>query len=191
MGSGKLIKAAIQKHGIENFTKEILHVFDNEEDMKAKEKELVVLNENSYNLCNGGQGGFSFINRTRDHHKHNLAIAKKRSYKEPKLIEWHKSERKSRIAKRSHAEGKIKQFYFNNRSDYEEIKKKANSPEAIIKKKLTYAKNNHQQGVKNSQYGTCWVTNGRDNIKIKINQLDKYLQTGYTRGRVTVGRDFK
>jgi hypothetical protein len=62
MGSGKLIRAAINKHGIENFTKEILHIFDNEEDMKNKEKELVILNEMSYNLCEGGKGGFSYIN---------------------------------------------------------------------------------------------------------------------------------
>jgi hypothetical protein len=49
---------------VENFTKEILHVFDNEDDMNTKEKELVVLNENSYNLCEGGKGGFSYINCT-------------------------------------------------------------------------------------------------------------------------------
>jgi hypothetical protein len=63
MGSGKRLKMAIQKHGVENFTKEILHIFGNEEDMKNKEKELVVLNENSYNLCEGGKGGWSYVNR--------------------------------------------------------------------------------------------------------------------------------
>ena len=64
MGSGKLIRAAIKKYGIENFTKEIMFIFDNEEDMRNKEKELVVLNENSYNLCDGGKGGFGYLNRT-------------------------------------------------------------------------------------------------------------------------------
>jgi group I intron endonuclease len=63
MGSGKLIRAAIKKYGVENFTKEILHVFDNEEDMKNKEKELVVLNEMSYNLCEGGKGGWGYVNK--------------------------------------------------------------------------------------------------------------------------------
>lgn len=64
MGSGKRIKLAIDKYGIENFNKEILSIFDNEEDMNNAEKELVVLSEMSYNLCEGGKGGFSYINNS-------------------------------------------------------------------------------------------------------------------------------
>lgn len=64
MGSGKLLKLAIEKHGIQNFTKEILHIFETEEEMNAKEKELVIINETSYNLCEGGRGGFSYINKS-------------------------------------------------------------------------------------------------------------------------------
>ena len=63
MGSGKLIKRAIEKYGIENFTKEILHIFTTAEEMDAKEKELVTLHENSYNMTEGGKGGFSFIQK--------------------------------------------------------------------------------------------------------------------------------
>ena len=65
MGSGKRLHSAYKKYGIENFEKEILHIFDNECDMRNKEKELVVLNENSYNLCEGGKGGFGYINRNK------------------------------------------------------------------------------------------------------------------------------
>jgi hypothetical protein len=62
MGSGLLIERAINNYDIENFRKEILYVFDNEEDMNTKEAELVtaefVLEDSNYNLCVGGNGGW-------------------------------------------------------------------------------------------------------------------------------------
>lgn len=68
MGSGKRLNLAIKKHGLENFKKEILFVFDNEENMNAKEAELVtkefVEEDTNYNLCPGGNGGFGYINST-------------------------------------------------------------------------------------------------------------------------------
>ena len=66
MGSGKMLRRAQKKYGIENFIKEILYIFDTEDEMNAKEKELVTeefcLREDTYNICIGGQGGFSYIN---------------------------------------------------------------------------------------------------------------------------------
>jgi len=38
LGSGTLLKRAIQKHGRQNFKKEILHVFDNEEEIRKVKK---------------------------------------------------------------------------------------------------------------------------------------------------------
>lgn len=68
-GSGKLVNAAFNKYGIENFTKEILFVLETEEDMNAKEREIVTeefcLRKDTYNLCVGGRGGFSYINRNK------------------------------------------------------------------------------------------------------------------------------
>lgn len=62
LGSGKLLKQAIKKYGKQSFRKEILFVFDNEDEMNNKERELVTLSESSYNLCEGGNGGFGYIN---------------------------------------------------------------------------------------------------------------------------------
>jgi len=61
LGSGATFKIALKKYGKENFKKEILFIFDNEKDIKQKEKELVteelVFNKNSYNAGIGGGGG--------------------------------------------------------------------------------------------------------------------------------------
>lgn len=41
-----------------------------------------------------------------------------------------------------------------------------------------------QQGEKNSQYGTCWITNGIESLKIKKDDVTKYLNDGWKLGRV-------
>ncbi len=62
-GSGKLLKRAIAKYGIEVFHKEILHLCKSEKQMNLLEKILVVPDiDINYNLCEGGHGGFSYIN---------------------------------------------------------------------------------------------------------------------------------
>ena len=75
MGSGKYLKHAIEKHGIENFTKDILFVFDTPEEMYAKEADIVnddfLALENTYNLKTGGFGGFDYIPYWHIYTKHN------------------------------------------------------------------------------------------------------------------------
>jgi len=100
MGSGKVLKRAIEKNGIDNFKKEILFIFDNEQEMNAKEKELVTLNEMSYNLCPGGKGGFGYINENginNKNHEHVPGILSElnKGKKNPKLSEDLKRQHKS------------------------------------------------------------------------------------------------
>lgn len=58
MGSGKLIKKAIEKHGVENFRKDIIAVFDTKEEAEALERQIVdkdfVMREDTYNMSIGG-----------------------------------------------------------------------------------------------------------------------------------------
>ena len=42
---------------------------------------------------------------------------------------------------------------------------------------------NYQKGEKNSQYGTCWIYNEKENRKIKKEELDLYLSKGWKKGR--------
>ena len=64
MGSGRLIKKALNKYGIDNFSKEILMWFDTMDE--AYEYEGVVVNQKTvdnpmcYNLCLGGMGSSGF-----------------------------------------------------------------------------------------------------------------------------------
>ena len=67
MGSGKIIKSAIKKYGIENFKKEYIDIFDNRQDMINMETKIVnedfVEESNNYNIVIGGEGGFDYINK--------------------------------------------------------------------------------------------------------------------------------
>lgn len=67
LGSGLLLIKAIEKHGIENFSKEILCECSNAKDMFLKEAEYVnkewISDEKTYNLKIGGEGGWDYINR--------------------------------------------------------------------------------------------------------------------------------
>lgn len=66
MGSGKYLRYAQDKYGIDSFTKEILFVYSTAAEMYAKEAELVneefIATENTYNLKVGGHGGWDYIN---------------------------------------------------------------------------------------------------------------------------------
>lgn len=55
--------------------------------------------------------------------------------------------------------------------------------ETINKIKQIYKELKHQQGEKNSQYGTCWIMKDNENKKIKKEELDTYIQMGWIKGR--------
>jgi hypothetical protein len=180
MGSGILISRAIKKYGKENFTKEILYIFESEEEMNAKEAELVTEDfcsrNDTYNICPGGKGGWGYINQ----HglgvnwytiapKSNEFLLKKLSEKR-KCPTWSLSFSKTISAanKKAWQEGKNKGFTGYTHSDE-------------VKKKIGKSNSEKQSGNKNSQYGTMWITDGLKNKK--INKTD-YIPKGWKRGRV-------
>lgn len=60
----------------------------------------------------------------------------------------------------------------------------------IEKMKKTLKQINHQQGDKNSQYGTCWITNGEINKKVKKEELDFYVSDGWHKGRYSENKKY-
>jgi hypothetical protein len=191
MGSGKYLKKALDKYGLENFSKEILHVFDNPADMFTKEADIVnedfLVTENTYNLKVGGFGGFSYINdnglsgfslsvdlardgRSKVNALHEQRYGKdwrrilRSKFSPNKLSEWAK-----RAAEVKEARGWVPST------------EHLNSPLSIEKKKATFSRIQHQAGVKNSQYGKIWVTNGTQNKK--IHSTDS-IPNGWKKGRV-------
>jgi len=81
----------------------------------------------------------------------------------------HSKETKSKISKAN--KGKIN-YYWLGRNHKEETKRKIGE------------KNSFNIGEKNSQFGTCWITNGEKNLKIKKEDYSKYELLGWTKGRV-------
>jgi len=81
-GSGSLLLRAYDKYSRKNFTKEVLEIFDNEEDMFAREAEIVneefVADRNTYNLNLGGFGGPG--SKKSEAHKQAISEAVKAGY---------------------------------------------------------------------------------------------------------------
>lgn len=174
MGSGKHLRRAIEKYGIENFTKEILSVFDNEDEMNTKEAELVTnefcLREDTYNLCPGGRGGFGYINRNglspvndgSERHRARMRRAGLNTIRS--LHEKHKD---------PVFYEKWKQSLQGRPPTYGTLGKKF-SKETKTKMSISGS------GENNSQYGTMWITNDVENMKVK---KDSKVPEGWRKGR--------
>jgi len=176
MGSGKYLKYAQAKYGIENFTKEILFVYDNPRSMYEKEAEIVnedfLATENTYNLKVGGYGGWDYINSNltseftiqrakKGYQASKESMAVYSPVKEENVENW-----KANISKS--LKGRPGTFKGKRHKD---------DTKNIVSQK---AKERLKDSTKNSQYGTIWITNGIENKKIKKSDS---IPEGWKRGR--------
>lgn len=181
LGSGKLIRSAIDKYGGENFVKDVLFVFKTEQEMNNKEKELVteeyIKSKLSYNLCPGGHGGFGYINSNSSIMNTELRIVLGK-----RAGEIHKTKIETDINYKNYRRSIFDSKYVSSFRVYKPpFKSKKHTKET---KFLMSEKAKLKVGSKNSQYGTCWITNGTDNKKIKKEELASYISQGYYKGRI-------
>jgi hypothetical protein len=175
LGSGKILSYSIGKHGKENHRREIVEFAENHEALKHREKEIVneelLADPLNINLKCGGEGG-SHGNKAaawkkpsrRDGHKKML----ERNWSDPVYREKQRIASSKNMSLR-HQAGKIKYDTFTGKSHSEDTKRKIG---------LT---NSQFTGEKNSQFGTCWVTDGVKSIKIQKEQLGEPGEWVFTR----------
>jgi hypothetical protein len=187
LGSGKLLKLAIEKYGVKNFNREWLAIFDNPEDMFLLEYELVneefVCCLDNYNLKVGGAGGFDYINTTK---KNLYGKNGQPGFGGENLLSG-KSEIKNLLIQK----GKFEQFKQNcsmalkSRYDTGSVNGFLGKKHTEATKQLIGKKNSvNQSGIRNSQYGTCWVYHILvGNKKIQKELVPLYIDQGWIKGR--------
>ena len=175
LGSGKRLRYSIRKYGKENHIKEIIMFFDSRELLIEGEKQIVnlfLLNDhNCLNLCIGGEGGRGF---TSEEQKNNALKSNLKQKELRKNKEW--VEKKSKQLSSS-----LKKIYENG----EREKKQPLNWVGRKHKKETIEKlkgHKRQVGVLNSQFGTCWVTNGIENKKINKEKFIEFENLGWKKG---------
>lgn len=175
LGSGTQIQAAIKKYGRENFKREYIKICETPEEMYNLEAEIVnedfVKDPTTYNMKTGGTGSWYHVNANPEKYREIRSKASKLKADRPDNVfknpEWQKQHNS-----------------MTNPEIVKDLCQRANTPEAIAKKKETWKKNKRGQGEKNSQFGTCWITHPDfGNKKISKNEVDKFLSLGYTKGR--------
>lgn len=163
MGSGILIKRSIKKHGIKNFKKEILFECTSKEDMFQKEKLLVTLCNESYNLKQGGEGGFDYINSSGKN-----------------IYDGHSSKAKENLKL---GNAKFKELMMDPDFNSSFRKKVSDSTKGLqnflgklhkeeSKQKIGAKSSVHQKGSGNSQFGSRWIYNLELKISKKIKKDD-------------------
>jgi group I intron endonuclease len=187
MGSGKIIRQAIQKYGIDNFKKEILEFFNDSESMLKKEKEIItedfLSQEKVYNLRKGGDGGFDYIN------KNKLNASPESLRKRAEAIKLsHKLKPRKYIGKKhseetkQHLSVKRKQFFENGgehpkgmlgKKHKEETKKHVS---AVLKEKSSMI---GKKGLDHPAGGTRWYNDG-----VKHLRANEHPGEGWVEGRI-------
>ncbi len=166
MGSGKLINQAIKKYGKQNFIKEILAVFNTHEEAALLEATLVtketISTHMSYNMHEGGMGGFAHLNDGSDAHR-------TRAIKASSLVK-NRFDISSVGSKYRFTSGLSN---IANEARKEDMKSNPEKYEAI------YAKISLLQTENNSMKNRMWIFKEKENKVILKSEYDEYKKLGW------------
>lgn len=161
-GSGKILKQAIEKYGWNNFKVELIDKADTLEELSQKEAYWIdfynaISSPNFYNIKQGGFGGYQI---------NGVSIKRGRKMSERARLNTslahmgHKHSKETREKMSKSRLGSKNGFYGKTFS------------EEVLK---------HLSEVRRDK---CWVNDGVSETTIFKDQLDKYLSSGYVRGRL-------
>lgn len=185
LGSGRALNRAVQKYGRSSFKKEILFVFDNPDDMYAKEREIVTKafkrDPSNYNLIEGGTcpakwiGYEGVIEASRKGTARLLELLKDDEFKSR-----HRDSLIRGVRERERKWSGAGQAWTGPKN----FLGRTHSP--VTLEKMRIARAGQSSGSKNSQFGTAWVCKlGEKPRKVKMRELEKWLSEGWERGRVS------
>lgn len=184
MGSGKILLRAIEKYGVENFSKEILEVFDTSEEMFEMEATLVnedyIIRKDTYNIKPGGFGGFDYIRNHPDYAKWQSESAKKGGLTKH-ISEVELSKRIGEGVKKAWNLGKFTDRQSSGACAPGFVRSKEHS------KNISMATKGTRIGKNNSQFGIRfkWMNNTLTNKKVPMENVDQYLQDSWVFGRIS------
>lgn len=184
LGSGKLLLEAVRKYGEENFRKEVLFDFNNDKQMKEKEKEIVTeefcRRKDTYNITLGGEGGWFYVNKSglaksKEHtsvasRHHSFLIKNDASYRQ-KYIKIMKERMSSKDVKEKIKASRIRNGTWRKKT----FLGKRHTEET--KQRISNSRKGKQT---TSTLGKHWYTNGKENIIC----FDSEIPKGFSKGRI-------
>lgn len=184
MGSGKHLKRAIRKYGIDNFAKRIIEFYSSIDECYSAERDIVnaefVARSDTYNLKIGGEGGWDHVTKSDSFSKHCSDAARSGNTIRWKNEDWSNTQR-AKISERlveEHAAGKrdLTNFIhsFAGKKHTEETKN-------IIGAKAA----KRQKGSGNSNFGKKWMYSLalKTSKPVKNEDIDKHIAEGWIVGR--------
>ncbi len=176
LGSGKILKQAIELYGKENFKVEMLCECDSKEELDEMEMYYIKFyyaqtSNKFYNICKGGEAGPG-----------------------GPMFQGHKHTDETKLRMSENRKGSKNSNYGNRWTQSDDLKE--------LHSKLSSGENNGMYGKKHSDKtkeligsknrksmtGRVRVTNGNVNKIVKPEELDFYLEQGFWKGRTGYGK---